>query len=98
MQKMFVVLPPNKPSPSTNEIKSAEEKNWYLKNVKKKIWRKFLPNTSFKKQKKIVLKNKRNDSNTWTKYHFVDMHSYTKRNIVTHAFNLMRIQNIVDWY
>ena len=26
MQKMFVVLPPNKPSPSTNEIKSAEEK------------------------------------------------------------------------
>ena len=50
-----------------------------------------------KNRKKIVLKNKRNDSNTWTKYHFVDMHSYTKRNIVTHAFNLMRIQNIVDW-
>ena len=66
MQKMFVVLPPNKPSPSTNEIKSAEEKNWYLKNVKKKKFgeNSYLIVLVLKNRKKIVLKNKRNDSKT----------------------------------
>jgi len=52
MQKMFVVLPPNKPSPSTNEIKSAEKKKLISKERQKKFGENSYLILVLKKQKK----------------------------------------------